>query len=114
TTFYQSAGDVSPEHASAHSHLARLYIFSRAPDKALELITSALEKHPDDSQLLALRAAARRQQNDLAGAQIDAERAVQLDPKNSDAVATLAGIYSSSKAVDKAQALLEQSIIRIP
>jgi tetratricopeptide (TPR) repeat protein len=113
-SFYQGTIDVSPDHLGAHSNLARLYIFSGVPDKALELIKPALEKHPDDSQLLALRAAVRAQQNDLAGAQIDAERAVQLDPKNSDAVGTLAGIYSSSKAVDKAQALLEQSIIKIP
>jgi tetratricopeptide (TPR) repeat protein len=113
-SFYQGTLDVSPEHLGAHSYLARLYIFSGAPDKALELIKPALQKHPDDSQLLALRAAVRMQQNDLADAQIDAESAVQLDPKNADAVASLAGIYSSSKAVDKAEALLEKSIINIP
>lgn len=113
-SFYQGTLDVSPEHLGAHTNLARLYIFSSAPDKALELIKPALQEHPDDSQLLALRAAVRVQQNDLAGAQSDAERAVQLDPKNADAAATLAGIYSSSKQVDKAQALLEQTIIKIP
>jgi len=112
--FYQGTLDVSPEHLGAHRDLARLYVLSGVPDKALELIKPALEKHPDDSQLLALRAAVRVQQNDLAGAQLDAERAVQLDPKNADAVASLAGIYSRSKAVDKAEALLEQSIIKIP
>jgi tetratricopeptide (TPR) repeat protein len=113
-SLYQGTLDVSPEHLGAHRNLARLYIFSGAPDRALELIKPALQKHPDDAQLLALRAAVRMQQNDLVGAQIDAERAVQLDPKNADAVGTLAGIYSSSKAVDKAEALLEKSIINIP
>jgi len=113
-SFYQGTLDVSPEHLGARRNLARLYIFSGVPDKALDLIKPALERHPDDSQLLALRAAVRMQQKDLAGAQIDAERAVQLDPKNPDAVATLAGIYSSSNAVDKAEALLEKSIVNIP
>jgi predicted Zn-dependent protease len=74
----------------------------------------AIEKHPDDSELLAIRAAARVQLKDLSAGQADAERAVQLDPKNEDAVATLAGIYTSIKAIDKAEALLEHSIAGIP
>lgn len=113
-SFYQGTLDVVPEHLSARRNLARLYIFSAVPDKALELIKPALEQHPDDSELLALRAAIRVQQNDTPGAESDAQRAVQLDPKNIDAVGTLAGIYSTTKATDKAQALLEQSIVNIP
>jgi len=112
--FYQGTLDVCPEHLGAHTNLARLYVFSGLPDRALELIKPSLESHPDSSELLALRAAARVQQKDLQNAQSDAERAVQLDPKNEDAVATLAGIYTSAKAVDKAQALLEASIVKIP
>ena len=113
-SFYQGTLDVSPEHLGARRNLARLYVLSAVPDKASELIKPALEKHPDDAELLVLRAAIRAQQNELVAAQSDAERAVQLDPKNSDAVATLAGIYSTSKAIDKAQTLLEQSITKIP
>ncbi len=112
--FYQGTIDVSHDHLGAHTRLARLYIFSGLPDKAQELLKSALAIHPDDSELLALRAAARIQLKDLEGAMADAERAVQLDRKNEDAVATLAGIYTSSKAVDKAQALLEESIAKMP
>jgi tetratricopeptide (TPR) repeat protein len=112
--FYQSTLDVSPDHLGATANLARLYVFSGVPDRAMELIKPALVKHPDDSELLTLRAAVRVQQKDLAGGQEDAERAVQLDPKNQDAVATLAGIYTSAKAYDKAQTLLEQSIAKIP
>jgi tetratricopeptide (TPR) repeat protein len=112
--FYQGTIDVNHDHLGAHTRLARLYIFSGLPDKAQELLKPALALHPDDSELLALRAAARVQLKDPEGAKIDAERAVQLDPKNEDAVATLAGIYAASKAVDKAQALLEESIAKIP
>ncbi len=112
--FYQGTIDVSPDHLGARTNLARLYIFSGITDRALELISPSLEKHPDDSELLTLRAAARVQQKDLSGAQADAERAVELDPKNQDAVGTLAGVYTSTKAVDKAQALLESSIAKIP
>jgi predicted Zn-dependent protease len=112
--FYQSAIDVSPEHFRARSNLARLYVFSGAPDRALELLKPAIEKHPQDSELLAIRAAARVQLKDLGGGQADAERAVQLDPKNEDAVATLAGVYTSIKDFDKARTLLESSVANIP
>jgi tetratricopeptide (TPR) repeat protein len=113
-SMYQGTLDVSPDHLGAHKSLARAYLFSGLPDKALELVTPALEQHPDDADLLVLRAAIRAQQNQLAEAESDAERAVRLDPKNSDAVATLAGIYSTGKAIDKARALLEESIAKIP
>jgi tetratricopeptide (TPR) repeat protein len=112
--FYQATIDVSADHLGAHTNLARLFLFSGLPDRALELINPALEKHPDDAELLALRAAARVQLKDPVAAQADAERAVQLDPKNEDAIATLAGIYTSAKALDRAQSLLEQAVARLP
>jgi tetratricopeptide (TPR) repeat protein len=112
--YYQGTLDVSPDHLGAQTNLARAYLFAGVPDKALELIKSALAKHPDNSELLTLRAAARVQSKDLGEAQVDAERAVQLDPRNEDAVSVLAGIYVSTKAIDKAQALLEDAIKRIP
>ena len=112
--FYQAAIDVGPEHVGARTNLARLYLFGGAPDKTLELIQPALDKHPDNSELLTLRAAARVQKKDIAAAQPDAERAVQLDPANEDAVSTLAGIYVANKTPDKAQTLLEESIKKLP
>jgi tetratricopeptide (TPR) repeat protein len=112
--FFQGTLDIDRAHLQARTHLARLYIFSAVPNKALELIKPGLDAHPDDSELLTLRAAARVQQKDMSEAQADAERAVQLDPANADAVSTLAGIYSSQKDFDKARALLEQGIKRSP
>jgi tetratricopeptide (TPR) repeat protein len=112
--FYQGTIDLDPQHVGARAKLARLYLFSGAPDRALDLISPAMQTHPDDPELLTVRAAARMQQKDPAGALADAERAVQLAPTNEDAVAVLAGLYSSSGAKDKALALLEQSIQKIP
>lgn len=112
--FYQATIDVSPDHVGARIGLARLYLFAGASDKTLELIKPALEKHPDDPELLTLRAAAHVQKKEVAEAQVDAERAVQLDSANEDAVSALAGIYVSEKAADKAQALLEAAIKKIP
>ncbi len=112
--FYQGTLDVSPDHLQAHINLARLYIFSAVPDRAMELIGPVIRIHPDNAELLALRAAAHVQQKDFSAARTDAERAVQLDPKNTDAIATLCGIYTFAKENDKARSLLEESIKRVP
>ncbi len=112
--FYQGALDVDPENLGARTALARMYTFAGNADKTLELVKPALLKHPDDAELLTLRASARVQQKDLAGGQQDAERAVQLDPKNEDAIGSLAGIYSSQQQPDKARKLLEDSVARLP
>jgi tetratricopeptide (TPR) repeat protein len=112
--FYQGAIDVDPQHLGARTNLARLFLISGAPDRALDLIGPAFAKHPDDAELLAVRAAARLQQKNVSGAQEDAERAVQLQPTNPDAVAVLAGLYNNSGEKDKARTLIEQSIKLIP
>lgn len=112
--FYQATIDVSPDHLGARTNLARLYMFANAPDKTLELIKPALEKHPDDAELLTLRAASHVQKKEMAEGLVDAERAVQLNPASEDAVSALAGIYVADKAPDKAEKLLEESIKKIP
>jgi tetratricopeptide (TPR) repeat protein len=112
--FYQGAIDVNPDHLGARAKLARLYVFSGAPEQALELLKPVIDKQPEVPELLVVRAAARVQQKDLSGAQTDAERAVKLSPTNEDAVAVLAGVYTSQGERTKAQTLLEQSIPKIP
>jgi predicted Zn-dependent protease len=112
--FYQGVIDVSPDHVGARTNLARLYLFSGAADKTLELIQPALQKKPDDAELLTLRAAARVQKKDMADARADAARAVELDPANEDAVSALAGIYVADKENGKAQTLLIDAVQRIP
>src|ERR1700734_3179973 len=76
--FYQGTIDVDPEHVGARANLARLYLFSGAPDRALDLIAPVIAKHRDAAELLRVRAAARLQKKDTAGAQADSERAVRL------------------------------------
>jgi tetratricopeptide (TPR) repeat protein len=112
--FYQGAVEVGPDHIPARAGLARLYLFAGVPERTLELLKPALDKHPDDARLLTLRAAVRNQQKDVSAALADATRAVELAPTDEDAVATLAGIYRSQRELAKAQALLEQSVKSIP
>ena len=108
--FYQGAIDSDPDNFKARASLGRFYILSGAPDKAMETITPSLGKHPDDAGLLTVRAAARVQFKDPAGALADAERAVSLEPANEDAVAVLAGVYKSQNQMEKSRTLLESTI----
>lgn len=112
--FYQAAIDVNPDHLEARTRLGRLMMFAGAPDRAMEQVTAALAKHPEDSELLALRAAYHVQKKEQSEARADAEHAIRLDPKNEDAAAVLAGIYSSAGETDRALKLLEDTIARVP
>ena len=112
--FYQGAIDANTDNVLARGSLGRLYAVSGSPELALETVKPALEKHPEDAELLTVRAAARIELKDPDGALQDAEHAVQLAPNNEDAVETLAGIYKSHGQSDKATALLESTIKQVP
>ncbi len=112
--FYQGAIDSDADNVRARASLGRLYLFSGAPQQALDIVAPSLTKHPDDAGLLTVRAAARMQLKDPAGAQSDAEYAVRLDNSNADAVAVLAGVYKAEGKTDQAQSLLEDAVKRMP
>jgi tetratricopeptide (TPR) repeat protein len=113
---YEAAIDLSPkhDHLAARAGVARLYIMSGLPDRALELLKLALEQHPDDPTLLALRAVARKRQGDTVGALADAERAVKLAPDQELAVAVLSGLYLSAGDKARARTIIEQAVARLP
>jgi tetratricopeptide (TPR) repeat protein len=112
--FYEGAIDVEPNHLGARQKLAEIYVLAGSTDNALKLIGPGLEQHPEDSELLALRAAARVKNKDVAGAEQDAEHALRSDPKNADAVATLAGILMSEGKNERSMAVLRQGLLDSP
>src|SRR5271167_1544949 len=70
--FYQGAIDANTDNVAARAALGRIYLFSGAPERALETIKPSLVKQPDDASLLTVRAAARVQLKDSDGALADA------------------------------------------
>jgi tetratricopeptide (TPR) repeat protein len=112
--FYQGAIDVNADNVKARAALGRLYLFSGAPDKALETIKPSLTSNPMDPDLLTVRAAARVQMKDPQAALQDAELAVKIAPTNENAVAVLAGVYTSQSELEKARGLLEGTIKQLP
>jgi len=111
---YQGAIEIDPAYAAARVSLARLYAFSRTPEKALELIKPALEQHPEDPELLTVRAMTRQRLKDTVGALADAERAVALAPTNEDAVSTLATLRGLAGEPRRAIELLRATISQSP
>jgi tetratricopeptide (TPR) repeat protein len=111
---YQAAIDLDPGNALARASLARIYVFADEPQRALELIESALMQFPNDVELLTVRGAARAELLDMSEAFEDAQRAVQLAPKDENAIALLASLYQRSGAGDKAVELLRSSLAALP
>jgi tetratricopeptide (TPR) repeat protein len=112
--FYQGTIDVATDHVGARANLGRMYVFAGVPQRAIGLVDPALKSHPNAAELLTVRAAAKAQMQDATGALADAERAVQLDPTNENAVALLASLYRQGGQTAKAVTLLQTSLVKLP
>jgi tetratricopeptide (TPR) repeat protein len=111
---YLGALEANPLLDSARARLGRMYIFGGAAQRAQETIGPGLERHPDDADLLAVRAAVREQQKDDVGALADAKRAHEVAPKNENAVAVLAAIYSRRGENDQALVVTSETLQQVP
>ena len=111
---YQSALELDATDAEAAAKLGRLYALANDPDRALQVIAAALLRHPDNADLLCVRAAARAEQHDRAGALSDAEKAVALAPLNDSAVALLASLHQQAGDIPRAIELVRATLERLP
>ena len=112
--FYQAAVDLDPKNDAARAGLGKVLVFAGAAKRAMDAVAPGLTAHPDNVDLLAVRAAARFQLKETAAARVDAERAVQLDPANENAVTLLAALYSGEKDYPGAITLVRGAISRAP
>ncbi|HUO20771.1 MAG TPA: tetratricopeptide repeat protein [Steroidobacteraceae bacterium] len=112
--FYRTAIEADPGQVPARVALAKLTLLGGYPQQALEFIKPALVNHPEDAQLLVVRAACESALKDPAAALEDARHAVRLEPRNLDAVGVLAGLYQGSGDAQQARALLESTLRQIP
>jgi tetratricopeptide (TPR) repeat protein len=111
---FQGAIDGAPRDARPRGHLGRILVLGGAPDRALEVIQPGLAAHPDDPDLLAVRAAVRLAQKDLAAARADAARAVQLAPTNEHAVDVLAAVDTQAGDLSAAIAAVNRAVTEAP
>lgn len=82
--------ELDPDHFDSLVRAGKLQLVVGNVEKALEYINKANELKPDDSSVLAARAATLLRLNDREGARRDGERALALDTENTDAYAVLA------------------------
>ena len=113
-SLYQAAIEVRPDYVEPRIGLGTLYTLGGTPDRALEIVAPALATHPDDSGLLTVRAAANLQLKKTDLARADAQRAVQLDAGNEDAVALLAAMYSKAGETRRAISLVSDTLAKRP
>ncbi len=111
---YQSVVDSEPLNTEASTDLARMMIYGRFSQKALEVIQPAIGRHPDDPQLLTLRAAAELQLNKPAEAVADADRALKIAPTNEETVEVRARLYRVAGDLASATALVSAAVEKTP
>jgi predicted Zn-dependent protease len=111
---YQSVLDEAPDNTQARANLGRIFAFAGLPQRALETVEPGLAKHPSEVSLLVVRAVARMQLKNMAGAQADADRALQLDPNDEDAIGLRVGLYKQAGDGQHALALLSDAVARLP
>jgi cellulose synthase operon protein C len=73
---FQAAVDAQPEDTKARVDLGMIYCIVGVPREALATVAPALARHPDDPDLLTVRAAAERGLKEYDSAGADAQRAV--------------------------------------
>jgi tetratricopeptide (TPR) repeat protein len=111
---FQAAIDIRPDFPEARAHLGRMLVFGGASKRALDVVAPALLQHPDNPDLLAVRAAARKQLKDPQAALADAEHATQVAPGNENAVAVLAALYADQRDYGHAIDVVTAAIVRRP
>lgn len=71
----------NPSNVTARRELARSLLLRLRPSRALTVVEEALERAPDDAELLFLLGVARLRLGDAAGALDPLVRAVEIDPR---------------------------------
>jgi tetratricopeptide (TPR) repeat protein len=112
--FLQSAVDAQPGDTKARVELGTIYCIAGAPREALATVAPALIRHPDDPDLLTVRAAGERGLKEYDLAMADAARAVRLAPASENAVALLALLEKQGGHLDQALELVNRAVARSP
>lgn len=112
--YFQAAIDADPKYEPAQAGAGKMLVFGGAGKRALDTVSPGLAAHPDNADLLAVRAAAHQEMKEPDAALADAERAVKIAPTNENAIAILAAVYIQKKDYARATALVEGALAKLP
>jgi len=82
--------ELDPKDIQAKIKLGRLFLLAGAIDEALKVANTAIDQEPQNTSVLALKAAVLYKLKDIDGAISTAEAALKIDPGNSEASVVLA------------------------
>jgi len=108
---YQQALDLDPNSTDALGGVLNVDLAQKQPDKALATARDQLAKYPNNTGFhTMLGHLLMEQQKDLAGAEAEFRRAIELDKNNSDAQLKLGLVQNARGATDQAlQTFLDAS-----
>lgn len=98
--------ELDPTDLDARLKLVRIMAGAGAADAALKVVEAANEGDKPSAELHALKASILARTNDITGAVREAQRALEIDPKNVNAVMFMAAKKLSDKDADGALALV--------
>lgn len=103
-----------PKYFNAHLKLGQLYLASDQLDKAIDTVKKLQSLKENNADVLALKATILMKLGDVTGALADAKRALQIDPKNSQATVVLASERAAAKDYNMALVHLDKGIASDP
>ena len=111
---FRDAENQNPRFAPALLKLAQYYLAAEHYDQTQQRLDIVLADAPDNPEAHAIHAALLLRKNDHAGAEKEANFALQKDPGNITAVAVLTGLYTAMNQPERAISVLEDGIGRHP
>ncbi|HEY5415193.1 MAG TPA: protein kinase [Gemmatimonadaceae bacterium] len=114
-TAAEKAVQLSPDSPMAHFAMGMYYYRAlRDYDRALGQFSAGLKRQPGNSELLMGRAAVLRRQGRFVESAANFARAVDLDPRSSDATFSLAGTYAALRDYPNAVRYTERTLALSP
>lgn len=106
---------LAPDLAEAHLALGDFYYYGQKDfGRALEEYGRALERHPGNAQAIAQTGFVQRRQGDWDGSAASIERALELDPRNTELVRSLGINYFLMRRYSEAERYLRRLISLAP
>lgn len=99
---------IEPDSPEIEVNLAKIYVYQKKTDKALELFRKGMPGVEPDAPVFYLYASALKDTGKLTEAESNIRRAIQLEPKNIDAHKLLAEILRLEDKKDEAAAEVER------
>jgi tetratricopeptide (TPR) repeat protein len=95
---------IEPDYPYAQVNLARIYVYQKKTDKALELFARGMARSKPDAPTFYMYAVALKDAGKLPEAESKVRRAIQLDPKYTDAHKLLAEVLTLEGKKEEAAA----------